>query len=77
MTAKLQCLPDEDLATRCREELPHGLASFNELVRRYEHIVFGTCLRILQNPQDAEEASQDGGVFLCNQQPIKGVRHAY
>jgi RNA polymerase sigma-70 factor (ECF subfamily) len=57
-----QDLSDEELAARCCRELPHRTVAFDQLIERYEPLVFGSCLRILGNAQDAEEATQD--VFL-------------
>lgn len=62
MPDDLQLLSDEELVARCQAEFPRGSVWFNELIRRYEPLVFGSCLRILKNAQDAEEATQD--VFL-------------
>lgn len=59
MSSDLQDLSDEELAVRCRHELPHRTVSFDQLIERYEPLVFGSCLRILGNAQDAEEATQD------------------
>jgi RNA polymerase sigma-70 factor (ECF subfamily) len=50
---------DEQLIDRCMEELPYGTVAYEQLVRRYDPIVFSTCLRYLGNQQEAEEASQD------------------
>lgn len=33
--------------------------AFNELAKRYAGLVYGTCLRVTQNPQDAEDVSQE------------------
>ncbi|MEZ5299624.1 MAG: sigma-70 family RNA polymerase sigma factor [Verrucomicrobiales bacterium] len=33
--------------------------AYRELVRRFEPMVFGTCLRMIQNQEDAEEVCQD------------------
>lgn len=53
---------DEQLAARCRAELPYRTAAFEQLVRRYEPVVYRTCQQYLGNDHDAEEVSQD--VFL-------------
>ena len=55
----LEDLDDRDLVTRCQRELPHRVDSYRELLRRYESLVFNTCLKITGNPQEAEEACQD------------------
>lgn len=50
---------DFSLVERCREELPHNLDAYNELVRRYESLVFNTCAKMIGNRADAEEVCQD------------------
>jgi RNA polymerase sigma-70 factor (ECF subfamily) len=50
---------DEELVRKCKQQLPYDTATFETLLRRYEPIVFRTCLRFLRNEQDAEEACQD------------------
>ena len=67
MNSKLEQAPpphsaDEELVARCQAELPDHLDAYHELVRRYEGLVFGTCMKMLGNVQEAEEVSQD--VFL-------------
>ncbi len=52
-------MADENLVARCQEELPDCLDAYQELVRRYEGLVFSTCMKMLGNTQDAEEVSQD------------------
>jgi hypothetical protein len=58
----LKNLSSEALAARCKVELPYNTLSCEELVGRYESLVYSLCMRALNNPQDAEEATQD--VFL-------------
>lgn len=53
---------DDVLVASCKAELPHGTIAFEKLVRRYEPLVYRTCLRYLKSESDAEEATQD--VFL-------------
>ena len=53
---------DEALVTRCRVEAPYAASAFEQLVRRYEPIVYRSCQKYLKDPSDAEEATQD--VFL-------------
>ena len=50
---------DADLLDRLRAGDPRA---FEDLVRRYQHRVFGVALRMLQNPAEAEDIAQD--VFL-------------
>lgn len=33
--------------------------AFNELARRYSGLVYGTCLRVMRNPDDAQDVSQE------------------
>lgn len=47
---------DEDLVERSRAG---DHAAFTELVRRHESRVYGLCLRILGDPDDARDAAQD------------------
>ncbi len=50
---------DETVVARCQAELPDCLDAYRELVRRYEGLVFSTCMKMLGNIQEAEEVSQD------------------
>lgn len=50
------CPPDEDLIAAAREG---DLAAFNALVARYERAVFGVSLRLLRDPEAAEDVTQD------------------
>lgn len=50
---------DEQLIAEIGAEHPYGTTAFEQLLRRYEPMVYRTCLRYLGNPQDAEEATQD------------------
>ena len=40
------------------------LEAFEQLVERYQNMVYGLALSILRNPEDAEEASQDAFIKL-------------
>lgn len=55
----LDTLSDESLIKRCLEELPETTKAFHELLRRYERMVFHTCLRMLGSVEEAEETCQD------------------
>ncbi len=55
----LDTLSDEILIERCLEELPEHTEAFHELLRRYERMVFHTCLRMLGSVEEAEETCQD------------------
>lgn len=52
-------LDDAVLVKRCQAELPDELAAYQELVRRYEGLIFNTCRRIIGSTEDAEEVTQD------------------
>jgi RNA polymerase sigma-70 factor (ECF subfamily) len=59
--------PDEVLA---RETGRGDLDAFDELVRRYEHRIYGFVLQFVSNPTDAREVTQDaflGGFVAINQ----------
>ena len=47
--------PDEKLIRRCQDG---DMEAFNHLYRHYEKSVYGLCLRMLNNLQDAEDAMQ-------------------
>jgi len=57
---------DAQLVEQCRKELPHTLHAYRELLVRYERIVFGTCMKMLGNPEDAEEVCQDAFLQVYN-----------
>jgi RNA polymerase sigma-70 factor (ECF subfamily) len=50
---------DELLVSRCRDEAPYGTEAFEQLVRRYEPMVFRSCHHYLGRREDAEEAAQE------------------
>ncbi len=50
---------DADLVARCKAELPNTTTAFYELLQKYEPMVYGTCYRMLGDPREAEEATQD------------------
>jgi len=52
-------MDDEALVAQCQRELPHDLTAYQEIVRRYEGLIFNTCRRIIGAPEDAEEIAQD------------------
>ncbi|MEM9079522.1 MAG: sigma-70 family RNA polymerase sigma factor [Verrucomicrobiota bacterium] len=55
----LEGLDDATLVTRCKEELPHDLTSYRELISRYEGLIYNTCRRVIGSDEDAEEVAQD------------------
>lgn len=55
-------LSDEDLIKEFIRRRQHTFAAFNELVRRYEPLVYRFCLKYLRNPEQAQDITQE--VFL-------------
>lgn len=52
-------LDDAALVARCQAELPDVITAYQELVRRYEGLIFNTCRRVIGSTEDAEEVTQD------------------
>jgi len=52
-------LTDEQLVDICNQELPETTRAYCVLIRRYEGLIYNTCLKLLGNQQDAEEVAQD------------------
>ena len=50
---------DEALVARCQAEAPYVATAFELIVRRYEPIVYRSCLKYLKDAMEAEEAAQD------------------
>ena len=46
-------LDDNRLVEQCRQEIPHRLDAFRELVTRHEPQVFETCLRLVADKQES------------------------
>ncbi len=44
---------------RARDELPYRTRAYEELMRRYDRLIFSICLRLVGNRQDAEDITQD------------------
>ena len=57
--ADIKSLTDEELVKFCQQNLSKNLKCFEEIVSRYRSYIYGYSLRRLQNPDDAEECSQD------------------
>lgn len=55
----LGALEDEEVVRRCQAEIPYVTVAYEELMRRFQPVIFGTCFRILGNQEDAQEATQD------------------
>lgn len=50
---------DALLVSRAQAELPYRTAAYEALMRKYEKLMYGVCLRLLHNPADAEDVCQD------------------
>lgn len=57
-------LSDEDLVDLCNEELPESTTAYQVLIKRYEGVIYNTCLKLLGDPEDAEEVAQDTFIQL-------------
>ena len=55
----LSSLNDDELVKRCLREIPYRTEAYQEILNRYEGMVYSTCYRMLGNAQEAEEACQD------------------
>jgi RNA polymerase sigma-70 factor (ECF subfamily) len=63
-------LSDEELVILCNERLPGDPRPFTVLVSRYQHQVFATCFRFMDDRQEAEDQAQE--VFM---RVYRGIRH--
>lgn len=52
-------LTDEELVALCKQEIPTITQGYEELVRRYESLIYGFCRRSIGTDDDAEEVCQD------------------
>ena len=52
-------LADAELVARACEELPYRTRAYEELMQRHDRLIFGICLRLVGNRQDAEDLTQD------------------
>jgi RNA polymerase sigma-70 factor (ECF subfamily) len=52
-------LADTELVQLARRELPYRTRAYEELMRRYEKLLFSICLRMAGNRQDAEDITQE------------------
>jgi len=55
----LENLSDAEIVELCKKELPSDLTAYRELLRRYEGLVYNTCMKFIGSQQDAEEVAQD------------------
>lgn len=65
-------LNESGLINQAKQELPHITLAFEEIVSRYEKMVYAICLRYFGSVQQAEEVSQE--VFLKLFQQINSFR---
>lgn len=70
MASDLAVLPDAELLARYRTV--RGADAFAEIVQRHGGMVYRTCLRLVGNAQDAEDATQ--AVFLVLARRCQAVR---
>ena len=54
-----RALSDEALVARACDELPYRTRAYEELMQRHDQLMFGVCLRLVGNRQDAEDLVQD------------------
>ncbi len=55
----LAALTDEELVERCKSELPGNSLSYEVLVQRHMHSMYGLVYRMVCNREDAEDITQD------------------
>ena len=60
----LTSISDEELVEICNLELPQSTRAYKILIRRYEGLIYNTCLKLLNNVEDAEEVAQDTFIQL-------------
>ena len=56
---RYSALGDDQLVKRAQKELPYQMRAYEELMRRYESLLFAVCIRLVGNRQDAEDTVQD------------------
>lgn len=69
MAQELKSVPDEALVARAQEE---DERAFGELIERYETKVYSLALKMLRNPEDAEDVLQD--TFLRAYRGLKSFK---
>ncbi|MCJ8167819.1 RNA polymerase sigma factor SigX [Atopomonas sediminilitoris] len=52
-------LTDEELVERANAELVHVTTAYEELMRRYQRVLFSVCVRYLGNERDADDVCQE------------------
>ena len=57
---------DDELVLQCQAELPYQIEAFETLVNRYRHKVFGKCLSMVKNTEDAYDVTQDIFIRVFN-----------
>ena len=68
----LKQLTDQQVVMQAQQELPHVTLAFEELVKRYEQMVYAICVRYFGSAERAEEVSQEA--FLKVFQQLKNFR---
>ena len=58
-TGQAKLDPDKELVARAKQELPNRTNAFEELMRRYEKLLYRVCFRIMGNTEDAEDVFQE------------------
>lgn len=66
MTEILEQDPNEEDQRLVRLAQTGDMAAFNQVVERHQRAVYSTCLRMLRDPQLAEDATQDAFVRAWN-----------
>ena len=69
MAQELKAVPDESLVSRAQSDDDRA---FGELIERYETKVYSLALKMLRNPEDAEDVLQD--TFLRAYRGIKSFQ---
>lgn len=57
---------DQSLVDTAVAELPYRTAAYEQLMKKYERMMFGVCFRMLNNRADAEDICQDVMVKVFN-----------
>lgn len=51
--------PDAELVRQAQRELPYRVTAFEALIKRHEQLLYRVCYRLLGNPDDASDISQE------------------
>ena len=52
-------MTDEELVTRCKQELPRNTRSYEQLVQRHMNRVYAIVYRVVNNKEEAEDIAQE------------------